>query len=129
MKAVDRNALNEAFGTPGSEIAFGPFSKDHPWYVKTDYPTYDVAGAKKGAFNFERFKNAELSSLLDKGRQAASEAERREAYTAAAVIIGREVPISFGTFGGSWVAVSSKVTGMDQFKTFVFPTRHVGLSA
>lgn len=219
VKAIDRDALNKAFGTPGSEIAFGPFAKDHPWFVKTDYPTYDVAGAKKliaeysaanggkpvsvtysytagnnqliddvvaaikqaweavgvqvkldkqvdgtafvtqvvlgnyqaagfvggmapdpdltlfnsfhqlGAFNFERFKNAELSNLLDKGRQAASEAERREAYAAAAVIIGREVPIAFGTFGGSWVAVSPKVTGMDQFKTFVFPTRYVGLSA
>jgi peptide/nickel transport system substrate-binding protein len=218
VKSVDRKALSDAFATPGSEDAYGPFPKDHPWYVETAYPAYDAAGAKRmvadwsaanggkkpavtlsytaggnqliddvivavqqywqaagfdvkldkqvdatgfvtqvvlgnyqaagfvagldpdpdltlyngihqlGAFNFARFKNAALSDLLDKGRQAASEAERRSTYKAALDIVGQQVPVAYGTFGGSWISVTARVAGMEQFKTFVFPTRLVGVT-
>jgi ABC-type transport system substrate-binding protein len=216
VKALDREALNEAFATPGSEVAMGPFNQDHPNFVPTGYPTYDLEGARKliadyeaatgkpvavtysytassnqliddtvaaikqmwedagvevkldkqadatgfvtqvvlgnyqaagfvaglspdpdltlyngfhelGPFNFAKFDNAELSALLDKGRQATSDADRKAAYDAAQKVIGAEVPISFGTFGGSWLALSKRVTGIETFTAFVFPSRTLGL--
>ena len=218
VKAVDRKTLDDAYATPGSEDAFGPFPKGHPWYTETAYPTFDAAGARAlvaawsadnggkkpsvtysytssgnqllddlvaaiqqywkaagfdvkidkqadvtgfvtqvvlgnyqaagfvagldpdpdltlynglhqlGAFNFERFKSAPLSDLLDKGRQAATEADRRAAYAAALQIVAEQVPVAYGSFSGSWISVTSRVTGMEKFKTFVFPTRLVGVT-
>ena len=218
VKAVDNQALFDAFATPGSEDTFGPFPKKHPSYAEAPVPVYDPDGAKKlvadwsaanggakpavtfsytaagnqliddviaatadywtdagfdvkldkqadatgfvtnvvlgnyqvagfvaalspdpdltlynalhqlGAFNFAKYRSAPLSDLLDKGRRGVTDAERKAAYDAAQQVIAKDVPVLFGSFSGAWVAASKRVTGMEQFTTFVFPTRAVGLS-
>jgi peptide/nickel transport system substrate-binding protein len=63
-------------------------------------------------FNFVSYKNAEVDSLLDKGRRTCRQSDRKRVYDRLQEIFAEDLPVVFLYFRDTLPAVSSRVHGI-----------------
>jgi peptide/nickel transport system substrate-binding protein len=85
------------------------------WSVGLDPDQYAIWHSSQTGpdeFNFVSYKNAEVDALLDRGRRACGQAERKRIYDRLQEILAEEQPLVFLYFRDTLPAVASRVRGI-----------------